>query len=62
LLSRYRDGLPPDLAERFEALQVRDLLRDPLKLLDEDFVKQLPRETQFELAAATVILGRKPSH
>jgi hypothetical protein len=48
-----------DVREDFLNMKVADLVGDPATYLDRGFVRGLSRDKNFELASATVIMGRK---
>jgi SAM-dependent methyltransferase len=60
-LRSYREGLPADLREKFQAMRVADFLGDPQSLLERDFAAQLTEDARFELASATMLLATKPT-
>lgn len=59
LLKSWGAGLQGDALRQFKSMSVGDLMGDPLSYLNMPFVRELPVETNFELASATVIHGRK---
>jgi hypothetical protein len=59
ILKAWHDALPEDVARQFAELRVRDLAVDPMILLQERFVKELPEATNVQLAALNVLVGRK---
>ena len=59
LLNSWAQALPAPTRERFLEMRLRDLVGDPHQYLDQDFVRQLPDEANFELASVTALLGRK---
>ena len=61
ILRSWMEGLPPAAAERFTNLRVGDLIGDPQFYVEEDFVRELPIEKNFELAAGTMLIGTKHS-
>ena len=60
ILQAWRKALPPATAAQFDKLRVSDLAVDPALLVDSPFVRELPRETNVQLAALNVLIGRKP--
>lgn len=58
-LGSYAKNLEPKVRERFLNLRVTDLMEDPMKQLDQDYVRLLPPDTCFELASTTALLARK---
>ena len=40
--------------------RLRDLLTDPMQLLDQPWVRELPEAKNFELASATMMYAHKP--
>lgn len=61
ILQIWASGLTGETREKFLNLRVADLLRDPIPQLQEDYVKSLSREKNFELASTTGILAVKPA-
>jgi hypothetical protein len=59
ILQRWAAQLPPEVAERFLDLRVRDLVGEPLTYLDADFVTQLPAAANEELASTNFLLGTR---
>ena len=59
MLRSWAEGLPPTARASFTSLRVGELLGEAVEYLDRDFVKQLPREKNFELAGTTQLFGRK---
>jgi SAM-dependent methyltransferase len=59
MLRSWAEGLPPKARASFTNMRVGDLLGQAPEYLDRDFVKELPREKNFELAGTTQIFGRK---
>jgi hypothetical protein len=45
---------------RFLSQRLGDFLRSPFEHLEEDYVRELSRDKNFELACATVMFARKP--
>ena len=59
IISRWSQDLPETPREEFLELKVRDLIQNPEDLLGAPYVASLSTEAQFELAAGTMLLGRK---
>jgi len=59
LLNSYVAGLPPEAAEHFKQLTVRDLLAEGSTFLDEDFVRDLDPDMAEVLAHVTYLIARK---
>lgn len=59
VLNSWQSSLPAAAREEFLDCRVRDLIGDPHHYLARDFVTQLPRERNFELASCTAMLARK---
>lgn len=59
ILNSWKDGLHGAAQDEFLNLTVSDLLGAPDDYKNREFVKQLSREKNFELASATVIFGKK---
>jgi len=62
VLQRWAAGLPEAARSEFLNMRVADLIADPNSYIDQAFVTQLPKESQFELAATTSLFARKPKH
>jgi len=61
-LRSYLNGLPPEAAERFAAMSVREILdAGVLTHLDADYVRGLAEGTRVELASTTAAFVRKPA-
>ena len=60
ILRSWAGGLSGRAREQFLSMQVRDLMESPGVLLDRDWVRQLSREKNFELASATMLTAHKP--
>ena len=60
-LRLWADALPPALRKTFLRMRVEDLIAHPAALMDKPIARDLPMKTQFELAAATILIGRKPA-
>jgi len=58
-LQRYCDGLPPEQRAKFSQLRVADLLAHAGEQAKQDYVAQLPKEFNFELASVTTVVARK---
>lgn len=59
MLKSWRDALPPDVAAAFGDMRVADLAVDPMTLIGERFVRELPLATNAQLAALNVLVARK---
>ncbi|HVW25229.1 MAG TPA: class I SAM-dependent methyltransferase [Polyangiaceae bacterium] len=59
ILRSWYEGLPDATRASFANLRVADLLGEGHEYLDRDFVRRLPREKNFELAATTMLVGKK---
>lgn len=58
-LNSYLKGLPEGIAAEFREKQVKDLLDDPMGLMDVPFVSELNDETKTELACVNYICAKK---
>lgn len=58
-LRSWADGLPPDAKRSFMRQRVSDLIAYPGSMLQMAWVRDLPINKQFELAAATILFARK---
>ncbi|MDB5072057.1 MAG: methylase involved in ubiquinone/menaquinone biosynthesis [Candidatus Eremiobacteraeota bacterium] len=59
MLKSWRDALPPEAAAAFDAMRVADLAVDPMTLIGERFVRELPLAMNAQLAALNVLVARK---
>lgn len=59
ILQLWRQALPPDVAAAFDNMRVSDLAVDPITLVHEPFVRDLPVDVNEHLAALNVLVGRK---
>jgi SAM-dependent methyltransferase len=59
ILRSWSEALPEAIRASFVNLRVGELLGQGHEYLDRDFVRALPRDKNFELAATTLILGTK---
>ena len=60
ILQSWKDGLESEQTrEKFLEMKVKDLLHDPYKQLEQDYVKELSKEKDFELACTTSLIARK---
>ena len=59
MLNSWASGLSRKTRDQFINLTVKDLMENPLNLLNENFVKELSIEKNFELASTTILIGRK---
>jgi len=60
ILKAWHDALPEETARQFADMRVADLAVDPMTLLHQPFVKELPEAVNVQLAALNVLVGRKP--
>ncbi len=58
-LRSWADGLPPESKRTFLRQRVTDLVAYPGSMLERAWVRDLPINKQFELAAATILFARK---
>jgi SAM-dependent methyltransferase len=58
-LGSWVNGLPVEKREPFLNMRVADLIGDPMRLLDADFVRFLSIEKNFELASTTALFAHK---
>src|SRR5207249_2947729 len=58
IVQKWAEGLR-DSREPFLDMTLRALLQPAEKLLPERWVRELPREKNFELASGTLLIGRK---
>jgi SAM-dependent methyltransferase len=56
----WADSLPPASRKAFLKTRVEDLIRFPIPMLEKPWARDMPMQTRFELAAATVLFARKP--
>lgn len=59
ILRAWHDALPAETARQFAALRVADLTVDPISLLQQPFVTELPDAVNVQLAALNVLVARK---
>ena len=59
MFNSWSEGLPPELRPEFHKLTVADLMKDPMKLVTEQFCVRLSTDKQLELACATVLTAEK---
>jgi SAM-dependent methyltransferase len=59
ILRSWMEGLPASVRKQFLNLRLGELMGEAHEYLARDFVRALPREKNFELAATTQVLGRK---
>ena len=59
-LRSWVDGLSGAARERFLGARVQDLIGEPVAYLQQDYVRGLSEEKNFELASSTMIMARKP--
>ena len=60
ILQAWRSALPRETLAAFDNLRVADLAVDPMLLIDQPFVRELPTATNVQLAALNVLVARKP--
>jgi SAM-dependent methyltransferase len=60
-VSRWAEGLPEQERAKFLDLKMGDVIESPLKYLDQPWVRQLPKDSRFELASTTALFARKPA-
>ncbi|QGM47950.1 methyltransferase domain-containing protein [Methylocystis heyeri] len=58
-LREWANALPPKARKDFLRQRVGDLIAHPAALLQKPWAQELPMAKQFELAAATILIGRK---
>lgn len=58
-LRDWANALPPKARKEFLRERVSDLIAHPAGLLQKSWARELPMKKQFELAAATILIGRK---
>jgi SAM-dependent methyltransferase len=58
-LREWANALPPKARKDFLRQRVGDLITHPAALLQKSWAQELPMAKQFELAAATILIGRK---
>lgn len=59
IIKSWSDGLKGQAKEEFLNLKISDLMETGDKYLDRSFVKELPREKNYELAAGNVLFAHK---
>ncbi|MBN2701856.1 MAG: class I SAM-dependent methyltransferase [Methylohalobius sp. ZOD2] len=59
ILNSWSDGLSGSTRKDFLNMRVKDLIGNPIDYLEKDFVKNLSKEKNHELASTTMIMGRK---
>ena len=59
ILRQWAKQLNNDEKKKFLKMKVADLMKHPFEYLDKGFVTSLPEETNFELACATLLVGKK---
>ena len=59
MLKSWREGLPAETRDAFDAMTVADLATDPMGLFDQAFVSELSAAMNTELAALNLLIGRK---
>lgn len=58
-LNRWLAQLPSSAQNEFTNMKIGDLLADAREYFDQPFVRDLPREGNFELASTTALFARK---
>jgi predicted SAM-dependent methyltransferase len=58
-LREWANALPPKARKEFLRERVSDLIAHPAAQLQKSWARELPMAKQFELAAATILIGRK---
>ncbi len=61
IVQSWARGLTGKTRDEFLAMPMRDLMARAEDLLDRPWVRQLPDETNFELACGTMLFAHKPS-
>lgn len=61
MVQSWANGLSGKARDEFLAMPMRELMANAVDLLDRTWVKQLPEETNFELACGTMLFAHKPS-
>ena len=61
ILNSWAGALDPQTRSQFLETKIGDLLGDPVNLLDQPFVTNLPAEKNLELASMTMMRARKPT-
>jgi SAM-dependent methyltransferase len=59
-LNSWSSGLQDKTRQDFLNMTVADLLGNPVDYLERNFVKELPKEKNIELACTTALLAKKP--
>ena len=58
-LNSYINGLPEQVANKFRNMKIADLLDNPIKYLERDFVTQVSPEVNEELACVNCLIAKK---
>jgi SAM-dependent methyltransferase len=61
IIRRWAEGLSGKARREFLDMRVGELLGDPLAHMNRSFVTELPEDFNFELAATTALIARKPT-
>jgi len=60
IVNSWAQGLSEQTREQFLSLRLKDLLTNPMDLLNQPWVRELSDEKNFELASATMLYAHKP--
>jgi SAM-dependent methyltransferase len=60
IVRSWAEGLPERTREQFLSLRLNDIAVDPVQLLEQPWVRDLPEAKNFELASATMLFAHKP--
>lgn len=61
ILERWAASLPPRERFKFLGMRVADLIGNPVELLGQPFVTELPESANWELASTTALWAKKPT-
>ncbi len=61
MLRQWTKSLPEKEKKKFMKMKVADLIKHPFEYIDKGFVTELSEDVNFELACATLLVGRKKS-
>jgi SAM-dependent methyltransferase len=59
ILKSWSDGLLGKTKNKFLNMKIKDLINNPLELLEKDFVRNLSPDKNAELACTNMIIGKK---
>jgi SAM-dependent methyltransferase len=59
IVKSWANGLTDDARQEFLKVPLQEFLANPLSLLDRSWVKGLSEEKNFELASATLLIGKR---